>query len=571
MKKIPIAVAPLHALNVDNKDIKPKLMGLRIGIINGLVSVNSFQVLSASFDPLSDAEFKGYTVTGSVSILDQTITVLIALSKNGKLLFDAVFKEKILRENHLPLAISKTLIKKITQGKTGLMNQISLQELPPNVYQNYLLAEYSYNKQTPDKVSEAYNLFSKVITAEPNYAPAYSGMAKALFYRIRYGQISREKSVELLEIVKKAINIDPENVEAYTTRALYYMYAEKDFVKAGIDFENALTLQKDFPTIYRDYYWYLVAIGEDKKAMEIIEEAMKYDPLSLELMCAKADLLRYTKKYEEANKLLKKVLGLDPEYRRAMESLSFNYTYLNQEKEALHYTNLYKSKVKNPLGGWGIIGGVAAYFGDFKTTDKALKKIKERERKEPNTNLTGDFFCVYTLYKGKEHLAMQYSEKLYHSGSALISIIRDPLFAQFRDSLLFKELAEKLPKDYNTVKYRSTPESILHIQSELAESLTIKLKNFVYAKADGNYSELFYLEHGQLKSKLLRLKINALEQQIEDLKIIRVHKSYVVNTNSSNTKLRGNAHKASLMLDNHKLEIPVSRSAFQRLKQLSHL
>lgn len=60
--------------------------------------------------------------------------------------------------------------------------------------------------------------------------------------------------------------------------------------------------------------------------------------------------------------------------------------------------------------------------------------------------------------------------------------------------------------------------------------LAIKYPQLRYIKSAGNYLELFYLKGEILTKELVRMSFKELEEKIQDPNVIRIHRSYMINT-----------------------------------------
>ena len=88
----------------------------------------------------------------------------------------------------------------------------------------------------------------------------------------------------------------------------------------------------------------------------------------------------------------------------------------------------------------------------------------------------------------------------------------------------------------------------------------MQLSEFVYAKSEGNYVKIYYLDDNVLIHKLIRLSLKQLEIQLENLsQIKRCHRSYLINMQHI-TSIDGNARSLTIQLDKVATSIPVSRS-----------
>jgi len=92
------------------------------------------------------------------------------------------------------------------------------------------------------------------------------------------------------------------------------------------------------------------------------------------------------------------------------------------------------------------------------------------------------------------------------------------------------------------------------------ETIIIDLSQFVCAKSEGNYLQVFYLKEDTIESKLIRNSISNVEEQLSVFQNVkRCHRSYLVNLEKV-VKMTGNARNLSLHIPNLDFSIPVSRS-----------
>ena len=90
-------------------------------------------------------------------------------------------------------------------------------------------------------------------------------------------------------------------------------------------------------------------------------------------------------------------------------------------------------------------------------------------------------------------------------------------------------------------------------------------QNFVLAKSDGNYCSVFFLnETNQIVKKIVRISLSNLESQLVSNRIIRCHRSFLINSNFIQSK-KGNAQGYKLKLQHIEDLVPVSRNYLSSL------
>jgi hypothetical protein len=101
----------------------------------------------------------------------------------------------------------------------------------------------------------------------------------------------------------------------------------------------------------------------------------------------------------------------------------------------------------------------------------------------------------------------------------------------------------------------------LFIDTELkSESFHLDIQNFVFAKSQGNYVEVWIVDNSFIKPILKRIKLKDLETVLLPYNnIIKTHRSYLLNKDFIGN-VSGNAQGYKIQLKNCKELIPVSRN-----------
>lgn len=103
-------------------------------------------------------------------------------------------------------------------------------------------------------------------------------------------------------------------------------------------------------------------------------------------------------------------------------------------------------------------------------------------------------------------------------------------------------------------------EKNLLIKSETDDvELQLNHKDFIYAKSDGNYIEIYFLNSNEIQKKLIRNRLKHIETLLPQTTFLRCHNSFIVN-GSAIVKIEGNARNLELHLKDVSETIPVSRA-----------
>lgn len=116
----------------------------------------------------------------------------------------------------------------------------------------------------------------------------------------------------------------------------------------------------------------------------------------------------------------------------------------------------------------------------------------------------------------------------------------------------------------NSLQNDDLTKSIVIKSSISDDDFELIIKDFLYAKVESNYTEIYMYSSGQLSKKLIRITLKDLENQLQVFSsVFRTHRSYLVNLNKI-ASISGNAQGYELVLKNSLSKIPVSRSYIKR-------
>ena len=165
----------------------------------------------------------------------------------------------------------------------------------------YLRGLYAWNQRGKDDIREAIEHFTRAAELDPTYAAPHAGLANAWGVLVGGGVISAEEGApRVLAAARKALELDPENAEAYTSLATTKFRNLWDFAGADEDYRKALALNPNYATAHQWYADYLRSMGRLDESRREIEIAYKLDPLSTAITTARCFRFLMDRQYREA-------------------------------------------------------------------------------------------------------------------------------------------------------------------------------------------------------------------------------------------------------------------------------
>jgi tetratricopeptide (TPR) repeat protein len=115
----------------------------------------------------------------------------------------------------------------------------------------------------------------------PHYASAYAGYASALDAATTYNIGTPEQLMpKAIAAAQRAIQLDPQNVEAYTALGSVQTIYEWDWTAAEQNLTRGISLNPSDSIAEFKYAVYLDAVGRPQDAVAHMRRALQLDPLS---------------------------------------------------------------------------------------------------------------------------------------------------------------------------------------------------------------------------------------------------------------------------------------------------
>ncbi len=136
---------------------------------------------------------------------------------------------------------------------------------------------------------------------------------------------------------------------------------------------------------------------------------------------------------------------------------------------------------------------------------------------------------------------------LFFFGLITLSVGIFPVsFLVFIREMYLSSISKKNALELNSIieqKVKIVPDNeIITINTDAkADMIKLDLQDLIYIKSEDNYCKLYFKEHNKIQSKLVRISLKNIEEQLKNFpEILRCHRSYIVNKNHIQ-KISGNA------------------------------
>jgi len=217
-------------------------------------------------------------------------------------------------QNEVARAIAGAIAVKLSPQERTRLTQAK--RVNPAAYEAYLKGRAEWEKLTPDSLAAALNDFQHALEKDPDYAPAYAGIAAYWGARQQFSLTPpSEATPRQKAAILKALELDPDLSDAHTTLANIAAWNDWDWERAETEFKRAIDLDPS-DTWARGFYSHLLnVLGRPDEATTQIQRALELDPFNPLLHVLHAVDLVFVRKYGAAEKELRKVRAAVPNNR----------------------------------------------------------------------------------------------------------------------------------------------------------------------------------------------------------------------------------------------------------------
>ena len=314
----------------------------------------------------------------------------------------------------------------------------------PEAHDAYLRGRYYWNKGEPEDVAKAREYFEQALEKDPQYAPAYTGLADYYSVLPFYTNSPPDEVFPKAKAaVAKALELDDSLAEAHASRAYILTYYDWNWADAGKEFQRALALNPNDATVHHRYSRYLSSLGRVDEALREIKRAQELDPLSLLIKANVGVVYYFGRNYDSAIDQLRNVLKENQEFSVAHWGLGLAYAQQSMQAEAIAELEradaLSKHKSTNTIASLGYVYAVA---GQKSKARKVLEELQDRAKQE---NISSYQFAVMFAGLHDRDRAFEALEKAFQERSTLLTYLKmDPRFDSLRPDPRFQDLLRRI-------------------------------------------------------------------------------------------------------------------------------
>jgi DNA-binding winged helix-turn-helix (wHTH) protein/Tfp pilus assembly protein PilF len=328
-------------------------------------------------------------------------------------------------------------------GPTGSNGRAVSSPKSAETQELYRKGLYFWNKRTVAGFQQAIESFHQATAIDPNYAPAYAGLANSYTLLTAYSSASSTLYIpQARAAALRALELDENLAEAHTALALIVQNHDWDWQTSEREYRRAIELNPNYPTAHHWYAEHLMWMGRFDEALHESERASQLDPLSLIIATDHGAILYYSRQYDRAIEHLRTVLRKDPNFVRAPGIITYAYVEKGMFAQALADAEILRRFYGEGPWHWSLLAYIYGRAGQLERARHELEKLEKLSRHE-QVDLVSMLWAH--LGMGDKEEALADLEKAYseHFG-ILVTLKVEPAYDPLRSDPRFQDLLRRV-------------------------------------------------------------------------------------------------------------------------------
>lgn len=257
-------------------------------------------------------------LTGSMTQrgADLIIGAELVNARDGSRLWGEQYDRKFVDLIEVQVELARQISEKLRLALTGEDERRLARRHTGNTeaYRLYLKGRHYFGKYNEDGFNKAIEHFRQAIDLDPNYAPAWAGLADSYYGLSNLYLPPKEVIPKSRKAAERALELDETLAEAHTS--LGVIKAQYDWDRAGAqnEFRRAIELNRNEPQAHQWLGILYYQDGQFDAALVELRRAQDLDPLSAMITVAATWPLWAKGQYDQAIKENQKAIDLDPKF-----------------------------------------------------------------------------------------------------------------------------------------------------------------------------------------------------------------------------------------------------------------
>jgi tetratricopeptide (TPR) repeat protein len=308
----------------------------------------------------------------------------------------------------------------------------------------YLRGRYLWSlRSTPLSLFNALEQFRVATNLDPNYAPAFSGLADCYTVLGWFGAIPRESAMrEARRAANRALSIDGYLAEAHVSMGCVHFDFDWDWEAAEREMLRGIDLNPSYAQAYCWYSLLLVSLQRSQEAVHAAQVAQDLDPASPVVGAILGSALFHATQHAAAIQQFLHVLNLQPDQPLVHCRLGLAYEQTGNYGHAIEHLELAERACQGDLNIQSMLAFVYARSGNRSAAAALLDNVRQREKREPVPAM--DAAAAFAAL-GDHESALDYLYAGFEERNARMTTLRsDPRLKPLHSDARFQSLVRQM-------------------------------------------------------------------------------------------------------------------------------
>ena len=297
----------------------------------------------------------------------------------------------------------------------------------PEAYREFLRGESGMGGSSPAELHEAIRHFERATSIDPNFALAWAELAQEHVILGIYFERPREHMDTARRSAQRALKLNGDIAVAHSALGLIYLLYDWNHAAAMSELEPSESTRSAVSSLACTAHL-LSQTGQPRKADEILQNSLAYDPESGTLINELGCVAYYHRRYEDSVTQFKKAMEFAPTSPVPYWGLGKSLTQLGRYQEALEALNSYSARNGDPPP--VLIAESGYTLARWGKREDAKARLELLSRLSKGNYIDPFFFAVVHLGLGERDQTFQWLSKAADVRSTyLFSILTDPKWA----------------------------------------------------------------------------------------------------------------------------------------------
>ena len=307
-----------------------------------------------------------------------------------------------------------------------------------DAYNKYLLGRYHWNRRTHAGLEEARKLFEQAIEADPEFAPAYSGLSDATAIMVSSWLATPEVYQTSLAAAERAVSLDPLLAEGHASLGYVKLHAQWDWAGAEAELRQAIALNPSYIPARQWLSTFLASTGRFNEALPLAEGAVQLDPLSILARINLGSVYMFADRVEDAERHYRQAVAMEPAFESAQTWLAISLA-AQGKAEAESVARVAISLNASDPAAEAVLSMIYALLGRTQEAEEVMQRFLGMMSSTPL------FVAFVHGVLGHEAEMFEWLERSYDGREHwMYSIQGQVAFRAYRDHPRFRELVKKM-------------------------------------------------------------------------------------------------------------------------------